>query len=320
MIPPPMAGVVVKRLGAALATALVSTLAIFLIIRALPGDVVGEMLGQSAGDPQAEAALRAFFGLDRPLWTQYFAWLFDAVRGDLGTSWRQGLPVFRIVGEAFAVTVQIGLVTLVFSLLVGVPLGLAAGAMPGRWPDLFVEAFSLVGLSAPVFWTGMVLLIVAGSFLQWSPPLVYVVPGESLADNLESIALPVLALGFLQAAAYAQFTRQQTAALLGQDFIRAAIARGLPMRVVFGRHVLRNVAIPLVTFAGVILVQILGGVVVVETLFAIPGLGRTLLSAIQARDYPVLQGALLLAVFVSLLVNLLVDLAYAAIDPRVRGA
>jgi len=316
----PMAGAVVKRLGAAVMTALVSSIGIFLLIRALPGDVVGEMLGQSAGDPQAEAALRAFFGLDRPLWQQYFAWLADTVRGDLGTSWRQGLPVARIVGDAFAVTVQIGLCTLVFSLLIGVPLGLAAGAKPGHWADLFVEAFSLIGLSAPVFWTGMVLLIVAGSFLQWSPPLVYVGPTDSLADNLESIALPVLALGFLQAAAYAQFTRQQTVALLGQDFIRAAIARGLPKRVVFGRHVLRNVAIPLVTFAGVILVQILGGVVVVETLFAIPGLGRTLLSAIQARDYPVLQGALLLTVLVSLFVNLMVDLAYAAIDPRVRGA
>lgn len=316
----PMAGVIIKRLGAAVVTALVSSIGIFLLIRALPGDVVGEMLGQSAGDPQAEAALRAFFGLDRPLWQQYFGWLADTVRGDLGTSWRQGLPVARIVGEAFAVTVQIGLLTLVFSLLIGVPLGLAAGSKPGHWADLVVEAFSLIGLSAPVFWTGMVLLIVAGSFLQWSPPIVYVGPTDSLADNLESIALPVLALGFLQAAAYAQFTRQQTVALLGQDFIRAAIARGLPKRVVFGRHVLRNVAIPLVTFAGVILVQILGGVVVVETLFAIPGLGRTLLSAIQARDYPVLQGALLLTVLVSLFVNLMVDLAYAAIDPRVRGA
>lgn len=315
-----MLGAIAGRLGAAAVTAVLSTAAVFLLIRAVPGDVVGEMLGQSAGDPSAERALRAFFGLDRPLWQQYLAWAADVLRGDLGLSWRQGLPVSGIVGEAFLVTLQIGLVTLALSLVVGVPLGILAGVRQGRWPDLLVEIFSLIALSAPVFWTGMVLLIAAGAWLGWSPPLIYAGPGESLADNLESIALPVLALALLQAAAYAQFSRQQTIAVMRQDFIRAAISRGLPARVVFGRHLLRNVAIPLVTFAGVILVQILGGVVVVETLFAIPGLGRTLLAAIQARDYPVLQGALLVAVLVALLVNLLVDLLYAAIDPRVRGA
>jgi peptide/nickel transport system permease protein len=315
-----MLGAIAGRLGAAMATAVLSTAAVFLLIRAVPGDVVGEMLGQSAGDRAAEAALRAFFGLDRPLWQQYLGWAGDVLRGDLGLSWRQGLPVAAIVGEAFLVTLQIGLVTLAFALLVGVPLGIVAGVRQGHWPDLVVEAFSLVALSAPVFWTGMVLLIAASAWFGWSPPLIYARPGESLSDNLESIALPVVALALLQAAAYAQFARQQTAMVMRQDFIRGAIARGLPARIVYGRHLIRNVAIPLVTFAGVILVQILGGVVVVETLFAIPGLGRTLLSAIQARDYPVLQGALLVAVLVALLVNLLVDLLYAAIDPRVRGA
>jgi peptide/nickel transport system permease protein len=315
-----MLSTILRRFGAAAVTAVLSTAAVFLLIRAVPGDAVGEMLGQSAGDPAAEAALRAFFGLDRPVWLQYGAWAADVLHGDLGISWRQGLPVSEIVGAAFLVTLQIGLVTLAVAMLVGVPLGILAGTAPGRWPDLLVEGFSLLGLSAPVFWTGMVLLILAGAWLGWSPPMIYASPGESLRDNLESIALPVAALGLLQAAAYAQFARQQTAAILRQDFVRAAIARGLPARVVFGRHVLRNVAIPLVTFAGLILVQILGGVVVVETLFAIPGLGRTLLAAVQARDYPVLQGALLVAVLVALLVNLLVDLAYALIDPRVRGA
>ena len=212
-----------------MATAVLSTAAVFLLIRAVPGDVVGEMLGQSAGDRAAEAALRAFFGLDRPLWQQYFGWAADVLRGDLGESWRQGLPVAGIVGEAFLVTLQIGLVTLVVSLLVGVPLGIVAGVRQGRWPDLVVEAFSLVALSAPVFWTGMVLLIATGTWLGWSPPLIYARPGENLSDNLESIALPVLALGLLQAAAYAQFARQQTAMVMRQDFIRAAIARGLPL-------------------------------------------------------------------------------------------
>jgi peptide/nickel transport system permease protein len=315
-----MTEALLRRLGAALVTMVLATGAVFLLIRAVPGDAIGEMLGQSAGDPAAEAALRAFFGLDRPLWSQYLAWAGDVLQGDLGTSMRQGLPVAGIIFDAFLVTLEIGLVTLVVAILVGVPLGLAAGARPGGIFDMVVEGFTLLGLSAPVFWTGMVLLILADAWLGWAPPLVYTPPGMSLTDNLEGILLPVLALGLLQAAAYAQFTRQQTAALLRQDFVRAATARGLPSRVIFGRHVLRNIAIPLVTYAGLILVQILGGVVVVETLFGIPGLGRTLLAAIQGRDYPVLQGALLLAVLVALLVNLLIDLAYAAIDPRVRGA
>ncbi len=308
-----------RRLGAALVTLLLATGAVFLLIRAVPGDAVGEMLGQSAGDPAAEAALRAFFGLDRPVWSQYLAWIGDLLHGELGLSTRQGLPVLGIVLDAFGVTLELGLVTLLVSVLVGVPLGLLAGARPGGAADTLVEVFTLLGLSAPVFWTGMLLLIGADGLVGWSPPLVWTPPDVSLADNLEGILLPVGALGVLQAAAYAQFTRQQVAALLRQDFVRAATARGLPGRVVFGRHVLRNIAIPLVTYAGLILVQILGGVVVVETLFGIPGLGRTLLAAIQGRDYPVLQGALLLAVVVALLVNLLVDLAYTLIDPRVRA-
>ncbi|MBP0445857.1 ABC transporter permease [Roseomonas sp. SSH11] len=315
-----MVEALLRRIGATLATAVLATGVVFLLIRAVPGDAIGEMLGQSAGDPAAEAALRAFFGLDRPVWSQYLSWAGDVLQGDLGTSMRQGLPVWGIVTDAFLVTLQIGLVTLLVAILVGVPLGLAAGSRPGGAMDMLVEGFTLVSLSAPVFWTGMVLLILADAWLGWAPPLVYTSPEISLSDNLESILLPVLALGLLQAGAYAQFTRQQTAALLRQDFVRAATARGLPARVIFGRHVLRNIAIPLVTYAGLILVQILGGVVVVETLFAIPGLGRTLLAAIQGRDYPVLQGALLLTVGVALMVNLLVDLAYALIDPRVRGA
>jgi peptide/nickel transport system permease protein len=309
----------VRRLGTALVTLFLSTGAVFLIIRAVPGDAIDEMLGQSAGDPAAEAALRAFFGLDRPLWSQYLAWIGRVLHGDFGLSTRQGLPVAGIVLDAFGVTLELGVLTLLVSLLLGVPLGLLAGARPGGIADTVVEVFTLLGLSAPVFWTGMLLLIAADAALGWSPPLVWTPPGASLVDNLQSVLLPVAALGVLQAASYAQFTRQQATALLRQDFVRAATARGLPARTVFGRHVLRNIAIPLVTYAGLILVQILGGTVVVETLFGIPGLGRTLLAAIQARDYPVLQGALLLAVVVALAVNLLVDLAYMAIDPRVRA-
>lgn len=306
-----------KRLGASIVTALLASIAVFLIVRQVPGDVVAQMLGQTS-DPIAEKALRRFFGIDEPLYVQYGHWLLGVLHGDLGTSFVRGLAVGGMVRDAFLVTLEIGLLTLLLSTAVGVPLGVLAGLYEGRWPDRLVQAFSLAGLSAPVFWVGLMLLVGVSALIGWSPPFTYAPPWSSLRDNLEILLLPILALGFLQGAAYAQFVRQSVLSAFHQDYVRTAVAKGLPMRIVFFKHILRNVLIPLVTFMGLILVQILGGVVVVESLFAIPGLGRLLLTAIETRDYPLLQGALLVVVVVAMVVNLAVDLLYRVIDPRVR--
>ena len=230
----------------------------------------------------------------------------------------RGLAVAGMVKDAFLVTLEIGILTLLLSTAVGVPLGVLAGLYEGRWPDRLVQGFSLLGLSAPVFWVGLMLLVGVSASVGWSPPFTYAPPWASLRENLEILLLPILALGFLQGAAYAQFVRQSVLSAFHQDYVRTAIAKGLPMRVVFFKHILRNVLIPLLTFMGLILIQILGGVVVVESLFAIPGLGRLLLTAIETRDYPLLQGALLVVVVVAMTVNLAVDLLYRVIDPRVR--
>lgn len=314
-----MGSYLVKRLAASLLTAILSSIAVFLIVRAVPGDVVAQMLGQSGGSgSQAEQALRGFFGLDQPLHVQYLTWLGGVLRGDLGVSWVRGQQVTEIVLKAFTVTLQLGLMTLAFATIIGVPLGLLAGLFEGRRIDAAIQTFNILGLSAPVFWLGLILLIAVSSAFSWSPPLIYRSPFQNLSDNLATLLLPMLSLGLLQAAAYSQFTRQCVVAAFSEDYVRTALAKGLPMRTVFAKHILRNILISLVTFMGLILIQILGGVVVIESLFSLPGLGRLLITAIETRDYPVVQGALLTVVFSALIVNLAVDMLYHVIDPRVR--
>jgi len=314
-----MGSYLAKRLAASAVTAVLSSIAVFLLVRAVPGDVVAQMLGQSSGrGSAAEESLRNFFGLNQPLYRQYLSWLAGVLQGDLGQSWVRGRPVTQIVLTAFYVTLQLGLMTLLFATLLGVPLGLVAGLYEGRKIDNIIQGFNILGLSAPVFWLGLMLLVVVSNVMSWSPPLIYRGPGRDLGQNLEILLLPLLSLGILQAAAYSQFTRQCVVGAFSQDYVRTALAKGLPMRVVFFKHILRNIMIPLVTFMGLILIQILGGAVVIESLFALPGLGRLLITAIETRDYPVVQGALLLVVFTALIVNLLVDMLYHVIDPRVR--
>ena len=216
------------------------------------------------------------------------------------------------------VTLQLGLVTLAVATLIGVPLGIVAGIYEGKALDTAIQGFNVIGLSAPVFWVGLMLLVAVSSLFAWSPPLRFVPPTQSLADNIAILVLPVLSLALLQVAAYSQFVRQNVVSALQEQYVRTAIAKGMPTRIVFFKHILRNVTIPIVTFMGLILIQILGGVVIIESLFALPGLGRLLLTAIETRDYPVVQGALLLVVLVAMTINLIIDIAYHAIDPRLR--
>jgi peptide/nickel transport system permease protein len=312
-----MAYYLLNRFVASLVTAILASLIVFVLVRNVPGDVVAQMLGQTS-DPTAERALREFFGLDQPIYRQYLTWLSHVLGGDLGVSWTRGHPVWQLIKDALAVTLQLGFMTLVVATVVGVPLGVIAGIYEGRWLDRFIQSFNILGLAAPVFWVGMMLLVGVSSLFGWSPPLLYVPPTESIVENLAILALPILSLGLLQAAAYGQFVRQSVVSAFHQDYVRTAIAKGVPIRTVFFKHILRNIAIPLVTFMGLILIQILGGAVIIESLFALPGLGRLLLSSIETRDYPVLQGGLLVVVIIAMLVNLAVDLLYRVIDPRVR--
>lgn len=314
-----MGSYIIKRLLASFATTILASILVFLLVRMVPGDVVAQMMGQAGGE-NAEAAMREFFGLDRPIYMQYWSWISQVVQGNLGTSWTRGLPVSGMIGQAFLVTIEVALLTLFIATLVGVPLGMLSGIYENRPLDTAIQAFNVVGLSAPVFWVGLMLLVGVSAAFSWSPPLRFVLPTQSLSENLTILALPIVSLALLQAAAYSQFVRQNVVSAMHQEYVRTAIAKGVPVRAIFFKHILRNVLIPVVTFMGLILIQILGGTVIIESLFALPGLGRLLLSAIETRDYPVLQGALLVVVVVAMIVNLTIDLTYGLIDPRVRVA
>lgn len=312
-----MLGMLTRRVAASVVTALLASVVVFLLVRAVPGDVVQQMLGQTS-DPAAEQALRLFFGMDRPVHTQYFEWLGGAVRGDLGTAWVSGRDVLDLVGGALFVTLELTFLTLILATVVGVPLGLVAGIREGKVIDSVVQSFSVIGLSTPIFWFGLLLLIGVSAVLGWSPPLSYESPVQGLGANLQVMVLPVLSLALLQAAAYAQFVRQAVISAVGEQYVVTARAKGMPERVVLFKHILRNILVQLITFGGLLLIQILGGAVVIESIFGLPGLGRLLLTSISARDYPVVQGGLLVVVLMSLLVNLVIDVLYRVIDPRLK--
>ncbi|MDN2564854.1 ABC transporter permease [Aquibium sp. A9E412] len=312
-----MARFLLWRSAAALVTMLLASIVVFAMVRAVPGDIVETMMGQM-GSSEGEAALRRFFGLDQPVHVQYLDWLGRVVTGDFGTSWRQGSPVATLVLNAFAVSFQLAFLVLVLSSLVGVPLGLVAGYRAGGALDTAIQAFNVLFLATPVFWLALMLLFGASTFLHWSPPTIYMGPLRALGQNLVILLLPMLSLAFLQIAAYAQFVRQHVIEAMRQDYVRALRARGVPSAAILRRHVLRNILVPLITFMGLIFIQILGGVVVIESLFGLPGLGRLLVNALYARDFPVVQGALVMVLISAILINLLVDVAYRAIDPRLR--
>lgn len=308
---------VIRRLAASFVTLFLSSIVVFSMVRAVPGDIVQQMMGQLGGG-EGEAALRRFFGLDQPFHIQYAEWAGKILQGDLGVSWRQGAPVLNLVASAFLVSLELALLVLVFASVIGVPLGMIAASRQGSWIDNLIQSFNVVSLAAPVFWIGLMLLFGVSELLSWSPPTIYASPTRSMTENLTILMLPLLSLAFLQIAAYAQFVRQHVVAALEQEYVRAARARGIPMRRILLRHVMRNILIPLSTFMGLIFIQILGGVVVIESIFGLPGLGRLLVNALNARDFPVVQGALLAVLVSAIIVNLAVDLLYRAVDPRLR--
>lgn len=313
-----MSRFIAYRVLAAVLTMWLASIVVFAMVRAVPGDIVQTMMGQM-GSSEGEARLRSFFGLDQPVYVQYIDWLGRIVVGDLGNSWRQGRPVSELVIGAFAVSAELAGLVLVFSSLIGVPLGLLAGYRAGGVVDALIQGFNVLFLATPVFWLALMLLFGVSTYLYWSPPTIYASPLRSLSQNLVILFLPMLSLAFLQVAAYSQFVRQHVVEAMGQEYVRALRARGVPARTILGRHVLRNILVPLITFMGLIFIQILGGVVVIESIFGLPGLGRLLVNALYARDFPVVQGALLMVLAAAIAVNLIVDILYRAIDPRLRS-
>ncbi|MBI1776427.1 MAG: ABC transporter permease [Proteobacteria bacterium] len=313
------------------------SLVVFLTMRVLPGDVAMMLLGDHATTEQLES-LRLQLGLDQPLYVQYLRFAADALHGDFGASVRNNHPAFQDVWNAFPVTLQLAAASLAIAVFLGVPLGVLASIRPLSRLDNVVMTVSLFGVSMPIFWLGLMLILVFGAFLDWlpigglmpigfEPPLVTgmtvidsLIAGRSdyLMTSLRHLALPAFTLGMVPLALITRITRSEMLTMKSQDHVRTARAKGLGETSVIVRHVLRNALIPVVTVIGLQLGLLLSGAVLTETIYSLPGIGRLMVNAILERDYPVVQAAALVTAFVFVIANLLVDLSYAYLDPRIR--
>jgi peptide/nickel transport system permease protein len=295
------------------------TVLIFLMLRLIPGTVVEQMIGADAVvSPEMVAQLRHFFGLDQPWWVQYSRWLGGLVQGDLGTSWRTGKPVIRLILERLPVTVELTLLAVGWALALGIAAGIVSAVRRDRAVDNVVRVGALLGLSVPVFWQGTMLILFFSIYLRWMPPVVWV---DFLADprrNLTIMLLPVLCLGTASAANIARTTRACMLDVLRSEYIRTAAAKGLSHRAVVLGHALKNALIPIVTVAGLQMGILLGGTVVVEEVFTLPGVGRLVLWSIYQRDYPLTQSTILFVAILFMAINLAVDVLYGYLDPRIR--
>jgi len=289
---------------------------VFALVHVVPGDPIRVALG-TRFDPDTYAALRERAGFDRPLVVQYVTWLGSALTGDLGVSFRSGQPVATTLLARLPATVALAVAALVVALVVAVPLGIVSALRSGSVWDHLASAFSQVGISVPDFWLAILLILLFSLTLGWLPSTGYVPLTEDPWQWLRHLVLPATAVGVVSGSVITRFVRSSVLESLSEDYTRTARAKGLREAVVVNRHVLRTALVPVVTVTGLQLAYLLGGVIIVEAIFAWPGLGRLAYQAVQARDYPVLQGAVLLFAVIFLLVNFLVDLLYAWLDPRI---
>jgi peptide/nickel transport system permease protein len=295
------------------------TVAVFLLIRLIPGTIVDQMIGtEGTYSEQTVRALRAFFGLDAPVYVQYGRWFSAVMRGDLGTSWRTGLPVLQMILSRVEVTAELTLGAMLVALAVGVPLGILSARRENTPVDHVVRVASLFSLSIPVFWQATMMILAASLWFRWAPPVDFVSLWVNPLGNLSIMALPSLALGTAVAAVFMRMTRSSLLEVMREGFIRTARAKGVPETDVVWLHALRNSLIPLITVVGVQVGYLLGGAIVTEEVFTLPGVGRLILWAVFQRDYPLVQGTILFISALFMLSNLLVDLVYGVVDPRIR--
>jgi peptide/nickel transport system permease protein len=289
------------------------------MIRMIPGTVVDQMIGAEARvDESTKAAMRAFFGLDQPLYVQYWNWFSGLLRGDLGQSWRSGLPVNKMIFDRLAVTGELALLALGVSLVVGLPLGIISAIRENTPLDHVVRVTSLFSLSIPIFWQAAMLILGLSLWFNWVPPVEYAPPLQDPVGNLKQMVLPAIVLGTVVAAQVMRMTRSSLLEVMRHDYVRTARAKGLAEQLVVRRHAFKNALIPIITVIGVQVGYLLGGAVVTEEVFTLPGVGRLVLNAVWERDYPLVQGTILFIAALFMLSNLLVDVLYAYLDPRIR--
>ena len=310
---------IVRRIVYGLLILLVMTVFTFVVMRLVPGDVVTLQLAQAGVVSEEQmAALKSEMGLDKPVWQQLLIWLKDALQGDLGTSLWSQQPVMDMIAKRLPVTLELVGLSVIISLLVGIPLGVIAAVKHGKWADQLIRVTAITGLSIPNFWLGLLIITFLSLWFGWIPPIAYRSFLEDPAVNLQKMILPALALAVTLSASTIRMTRSALLEVLHSDFIRTVRAKGASERIVIYKHALRNSLISVVTLVGLQIGILLGGTVVLEYIFSIPGMGSLIFETVSNRDYPVVQACVLIYGGMFILVNLLVDITYGWIDPRIR--
>jgi peptide/nickel transport system permease protein len=312
---------IAQRLAIALLTLLGMSIVIFALLRLAPGDIV-DVLFSAAGyvNPSEKKAILQELGLDKPYWQQYVDWMRQIVVGDLGKSYRYDMPAWQIIKPLVPVTVELAILSTIVAVVLGVPTGVVSAVRQDSALDYVLRVVSLAGLSMPSFWLGMVIILSLVSWLGWIPPLTYVRPTENLWLHTVQFMLPALAVGYRSSALIMRITRSAMLEVLREDYIRTARAKGQHASAVVWRHALKNAVLHVVTVVGIEFAFLIGGLVVTETVFNLPGVARFLVEAILWRDYPVVQNLVMFIAIVVILSNLVVDLLYGVLDPRVRYA
>jgi peptide/nickel transport system permease protein len=313
----PIARFLVRRLAYTLVVLFGVLMVVFALVHLVPGDPVRIALG-TRYTPEAYEALRAASGLDQPLIQQFFGYIGSALTGDLGVSFRNGEPVTVTLLERLPATVSLAVTGILIALILAVPAGIYSALHEGKISDAIVRVTSQFGVSVPDFWMGILLIALFSTTLGWLPTSGYRPLTSDPVGWAQHIILPGLTVGLVAAAIMTRYIRSAVLEVAGSGYVRTARSKGLPPRLVTQRHIVRNALVPVLTITGIQLATILGGVIVVEVVFAWPGLGRLVFNAVAARDYPVIQGAVLLIAALFLLINLIVDALYAVVDPRIR--
>jgi peptide/nickel transport system permease protein len=312
-----MLGYLLRRVLAAIPVMGVVALVVFLLLRLTPGDPAAVLAGDNATPVQLER-IRASLGLNEPLYIQFFTWIDHLLHADLGVSLISNVPVLTMISDRVEPSIAIALFTIVVAILIAVPLGVLAAWQHGSWIDRSVMALSVLGFSVPGFVIGYVLIQLFAIDLRWLPVQGFKSPTSGVGPFLERMILPTLTLSFVYVALIARMTRAAMLDVLGDDYIRTARAKGISEAAVLLRHGLRNAAVPVITVIGSGFALLISGVVVVESVFNLPGVGRLTVDAVLARDYPVIQAMILLTSLLYVSINLLIDVAYTLLDPRIR--
>jgi peptide/nickel transport system permease protein len=310
-------GYLIRRVLASIPVMGVVALFVFILLRITPGDPAAILAGDNATTAQLER-IRASLGLNEPLYLQFFTWIGKLLHGDLGVSLISNVPVLKLIGQRLEPSISIALSTIILSIAIAVPLGVIAAWKHGTWIDRFVMGLSVLGFSVPVFVIGYVLIQIFALDLRWLPVQGFHSITSGFGPFLQRTILPTISLSFIYVALIARMTRAAMLDVLGEDYVRTARAKGIAEWGVLLRHALRNAAVPVITVIGSGFALLISGVVVTESVFNLPGIGRLTVDAVLARDYPVIQGMILLTSLVYVVVNLLIDLAYTLLDPRIR--